>query len=232
MGPPPSLPSLHLLVVEDEKSIRDGLTDVLVFRGYRVDAVADGDQALACLALETYALVLLDVMLPEVDGYTVCETLRQRGSDVPVLMLTAKGSEEDVLRGFQAGADDYVTKPFSLRELLARVEALLRRTAHRTLEEFRAGPLVVDVEKGHARGEGLDIELSPREVGMLRMLTEDPGRIISRRALLRHVWGMNNVEQVETRTVDVHIAKLRRKLGPVGLSYLETVRGQGYRWHG
>lgn len=231
MGSVHELPSLPILIVEDERSIRDGLADVLTFRGHRVETAADGKRALECLATAAYAMVVLDVMLPEVDGYAVCETLRREHNEVPVLMLTAKGSEEDVLRGFEAGVDDYVTKPFSVRELLARVDALLRRTGHRPVEEFRAGPLVVDVGCARAHGDCVDVELSQKEIGILRLLSEQPGRIVSRRALLRHVWGMNNVEQVETRTVDVHIGKLRKKLGMVGLEYLETVRGQGYRWH-
>lgn len=231
MTSPNGMPGSKLLIVEDEKSIRDGLADVLRFRGHAVEVAADGKRALALLSEQRYAIVILDLMLPEVDGYTVCATLRNAGNDTPILMLTAKGSEDDILRGFEAGADDYVTKPFSLRELLARVEALLRRTGPKPAREFRAGPLTVDVEKGCAVSDGSEFELTQREVGMLRLLTEDPGRIVSRRSLLRNVWGMNNVEQVETRTVDVHIAKLRKKLGKIGQDYLETVRGQGYRWH-
>lgn len=221
----------RVLVVEDEKSIRDGLADVLRFRGYAVELAADGRCALDLVGAQRFALIVLDIMLPELDGYSVCEQLRCSGNDVPVLMLTAKGSEEDILRGFEAGADDYVTKPFSLRELLARIEAMLRRSGHKVVSEFRAGPLSIDVDKSRALGAGVEVELSAKEIGILRLLVEDPGRIVSRRAMLRHVWGMNNVEQVETRTVDVHMAKLRKKLGQVGNDYLETVRGQGYRWH-
>jgi DNA-binding response OmpR family regulator len=223
--------ALRLLIVEDEKSIRNGLADVLRFRGYTVETAADGRSALELVAAQRFALVLLDIMLPELDGYSVCEALRSAGNDVPVLMLTAKGSEADILRGFEAGADDYVTKPFSLRELLARVEAMLRRAGHKGISPFSAGPLRVDPEKGSAEGNGIAIELTPKETGILRLLVEDPGRIVSRRAILRRVWGMNNVEQIETRTVDVHMVKLRKKLDKVGADYLETVRGQGYRWH-
>jgi DNA-binding response OmpR family regulator len=222
----------QILVVEDEKSIRDGLADVLRFRHYAVEVAADGRRALELVGAQRFTLIVLDIMLPELDGYSVCEQLRRSGNDVPVLMLTAKGSEEDILRGFESGADDYVTKPFSLRQLLARIEAILRRTGHKSVSEFRAGPLNVDVEKGRALGVDMEVELSVKEIGILRLLVEDPGRIVSRRALLRDVWGMNHVELVETRTVDVHMAKLRKKLGQVGIDYLETVRGQGYRWHG
>lgn len=222
--------SARVLVVEDEASIRQGLADVLTFRGYRVEAVDSGPEALRRASGSAFDLVLLDVMLPELDGYSVCRRLREAGDQSPVLMLTAKGSEEDVLRGFEVGADDYVTKPFSVRELLARVQVLLRR--HRRAEEevFAAPPFEIHPDRGWACLGQERIELSPREVGILRLLAEDPGRIISRRTLLRQVWNMSAADAVETRTVDVHIAKLRRKLGSQGAQHLETARGQGYRW--
>jgi len=206
--------ALRILVVEDEPSIQRGLCDVLTFRGYRVAAVESGRRALEQLAAESFALVLLDVMLPELDGFSVCRELRARGCQVPVLMLTAKADEDDVLRGFEVGADDYVSKPFSVRELMARVQALLKRSGKLSNERFRFGPFEVDPERG--RGQSGEVEV-------------EPGRIVGRRALLREVWGMTNVESVETRTVDVHIAKLRRKLGRHGEALVQTVRGQGYR---
>jgi DNA-binding response OmpR family regulator len=171
-------------------------------------------------------------MLPQLDGFEVCTRLRAAGKEQPVLMLTAKGSEDDVLRGFAVGADDYVTKPFSVRELLARVQVLLRRTSRVPADTFRAGPFVVDPARSSARAEagGQEaVELTAREVRILRLLAEEPGRIVSRRTLLREGWDMNNAEHVETRTVDVHIAKLRKKLAPHGDALVETVRGQGYR---
>ena len=206
--------------------------DVLTFRGYRVTAVHSGRAALDEMLASSFDLLVLDIMLPEVDGYSVCRQLRDNGRQCPVLMLTAKGSEEDILAGFDAGADDYVTKPFSVRELLARVQALLKRQRSSQDDHFRAGPFDVRPERGMARCDDEEIELSPREVAILRILTEDPGRIVSRRTLLREVWEMNNADQVETRTVDVHVAKLRKKLGASGANLLETVRGQGYRWGG
>ena len=228
-----SEPKLRVLVVEDEASIRVGLCDVLRFRGFEVEAVEDGLAALSALDQAPWDLVLLDVMLPELDGFSVCERLRKSQPHLPVLMLTAKGSEDDVLRGFDVGADDYVTKPFSVRELLARVQALLKRTRRLTDESFRAGPLCVDPGRRVASVEDEHYELSLREVRILRLLSEDPGRIVSRRVLLRDAWDMNNVDQVETRTVDVHIAKLRKKLGKHGERLVQTVRGQGYRlWTG
>ena len=221
--------AVRVLVVEDEPSISRGLCDVLTFRGYRVEVAADGRRALVALGAERYDLVLLDVMLPELDGFSVCSELRARGEQIPVLMLTAKGAEEDILRGFEAGVDDYVSKPFSVRELLARVQALLKRSGKLEQKAFRFGPFEVNPEHGHARSGQLEIELSSKEIQILELLAEEPGRIIGRRTLLREVWGMSNVDHVETRTVDVHIAKLRKKLGREGETLVETVRGQGYR---
>ncbi|MFO7178008.1 MAG: response regulator transcription factor [Pseudomonadota bacterium] len=220
----------HVFVVEDEPSIRQGLCDVLTFRGYRVSASSNGREALETALREGFDLVVLDVMLPELDGFALCSALRKAGRDVPILMLTAKGAEEDVLRGFESGADDYVTKPFSVRELVARVHAMLKRARKLDSASFRIGPFEVHPDRGSARSDAGEIELSAREIQILRLLAEEPGRIVSRRTLLREVWNMNNVEHVETRTVDMHIAKLRKKLGADGARYLSTVRGQGYRW--
>ena len=220
---------LRVLVVEDELSIRQGLCDVLTFRGYSVEAVADGRAALEQVARQSFDVILLDVMLPEIDGFAVCASIRAGGREVPIVMLTAKGSEEDILRGFELGADDYVTKPFSVRQLLARVQALLKRTGRLATESFRVGPFEVSPEHAKASSSQASIELSSKEIQILRILSEEPGRIVSRRTLLREVWGMNNVENVETRTVDMHIAKLRKKLGDEAATLVETVRGQGYR---
>jgi DNA-binding response OmpR family regulator len=221
--------ALRVLVVEDEPSIQRGLCDVLTFRGYRSEAVDNGRRALDRLAGERFDLVLLDVMLPELDGFSVCRELRARGQQLPVLMLTAKGAEDDVLRGFEVGVDDYVCKPFSVRELLARVEALLKRAGKLSTGRFAFGLFEIDPERGRACSGGVEVELSSREVQILGLLAREPGRIVGRRTLLREAWGMSNVENVETRTVDVHIAKLRKKLGRDGEALLETVRGQGYR---
>ena len=217
------------LVVEDEASIRNGLCDVLVYRGFEVESVADGASALVVMVDGHFDLMLLDVMLPELDGFRVCEQVRARGDRTPVLMLTAKGSEEDIVRGFDAGADDYVTKPFSVRELAARVQALLRRAGRVPAGRFHAGPFEVDPSRHTARADGVEIALTAREVRILQLLAEDPGRIVSRRTLLREVWEMNNADNVETRTVDMHIAKLRKKLGARADGLVETVRGGGYR---
>jgi DNA-binding response OmpR family regulator len=223
----------RVLVVEDEQSIARGLCDVLSFRGYAVESAADGLSALNACSAQRFELLLLDVMLPELDGLRVCQQLRELGAQMPIVMLTAKGSEDDIVRGFEAGADDYVTKPFSVRELLARVHALLKRTKKATSECFRAGAFEIDPTRSHARCDGSEVALTKREVMILQLLAEDPGRIVSRRVLLREAWEMNNSAKVETRTVDMHIAKLRKKLGKRADGLVETVRGQGYRlWTG
>lgn len=218
----------RVLLVEDEASIRRGLSDVLRYRGCHVGVAVDGAQGLKLALEDTWDLVVLDIMLPELDGFSVCERLRSAGREMPVLMLTAKGEEDDIVRGFEAGANDYVTKPFSVRELTARLDALLRRSARIVRTRFSAGPIEVDSDRLEARCNGELFELSPREARILWVLGQDAGRIVSRRALLRDAWDMNNADQVETRTVDVHIAKLRKKLGACG-DLITTVRGQGYR---
>lgn len=231
-------PKIKVLVVEDEEPIRTGLCDVLRFHGYAPDPVARGDEGLSRARSGDHALLLLDVMLPGIDGFAVCEQLRGAGSQLPVLMLTARGAEEDVLRGFRCGADDYVVKPFSVAELTARVEALLRRSGalaapRREPVCFRFGDWRVDEASLCARcGDGPEsaaVDLTPRDVEILGLLARERGRIVSRRVLLSEVWGYPDPDRIETRSVDMHIAKLRRKLGNAGTALIETVRGAGYR---
>jgi two-component system response regulator RegX3 len=223
-----SEPERRVLIVEDEASIRRGVADMLRFKGCRVETAVDGAEGLRLGLAGGWDLIVLDVMLPELDGFTLCERLRSAGCRAPILMLTAKDDEDDIVRGFEAGAHDYVTKPFGVRELGARLDALLRRSARALPTSFRAGPFEVHVEDNEARCGGLRVALSAREVRILRVLSEEAGRIVSRRALLRDAWDMNNADQLETRTVDMHIAKLRKKLGERG-EMIATVRGQGYR---
>ena len=223
---------LRVLVVEDEESIRDGLCDVLAFHGYAPEAVETGEEGLRQALERPYHLVLLDVMLPGLSGLEVCRRLRAERGDLQILMLTAKGSEDDVVNGLRAGADDYVTKPFSVRELVARVAVLARRAdaGRRPEARLRFGPWTVDTEGLRAVAGDREVHLSAREVRLLDLFVRETGRVISRRRLLEEVWDMRNVEDLETRTVDVHIAKLRRKIDPeTGDSLIETVRGVGYR---
>jgi two-component system response regulator RegX3 len=219
---------LRVLIVEDEANIRRGLSDVLRFRGCEVAAAENGAEGLRLGLAEAWDLIVLDIMLPELDGFSLCQRLRAAGRDMPILMLTAKGDEDDIVRGFESGANDYVIKPFGVRELTARLDALLRRSPKALQGTLKLGNLELDLERGEARAGSERIELSARELRMLRVLAQDAGRIVSRRTLLREAWDMNNAEQVETRTVDVHVAKLRKKLGAHG-ALIETVRGQGYR---
>ena len=223
--------SARVLVVEDEKSIREGLRDVLTFHGYDVEVVASGEAGLESILRGHFELVLLDVMLPGLNGFDVCRQVREAGASVAVLMLTAKGSEDDIVEGLSCGADDYVTKPFSIRELTARVEALLRRTSARREKSFRFGEWTVEPATLQATLDGESCELAPRELDLVALFVSEKGRVVSRRVLLKEVWEMSKVDEVETRTVDMHIAKLRKKLDPDGRLIL-TVRGAGYRYQG
>ncbi len=231
--------NLPLLVVEDEPSIRTGLCDVLAFHGYAPHGVESGEDGLSEALSREYALVLLDVMLPGMSGFDVCRELRAQRPRQAILMLTARDSEDDVVEGFRCGSDDYVTKPFSIAELLARIEALLRRAGCgpvEVAEPFDFGDWRIDPEELRAvrvqEGVQEQIELSQREVDMLALLVREQGRIVSRRALLQQVWGMAAADRVETRTVDMHVAKLRKKIGRGIDSPIETVRGEGYRFAG
>jgi two-component system response regulator RegX3 len=224
---------LRILVVEDELAIQRGLLDVLAFHGFAPEGEAAGDAGLRRALAEEFALVILDVMLPGRNGFDVCSELREARPELPILMLTARGSEEDVLRGFACGSDDYVTKPFSVAQLVARVQAILRRSRPPEPEApatFPFGPWQVDRERLRAEREGLAVELTRREVDLLALLGRDAGRIVSRRTLLREVWGFAGADRMETRTVDMHVAKLRKKLGDD--APIETVRGEGYRYPG
>ncbi len=223
----------RILVVEDEPAIQRGLCDVLAYRGYAPTGVANGEDGLREGSSGGFDLVVLDVMLPGRSGFDVCRALRGHDAKLPILMLTARGSEEDVLEGFRCGSDDYVTKPFSVAELLARVEALLRRGARAesavAAEPFAFGAWQVEPERLVATCNGVAVPLSRRELSILALLLRERGRIVSRRRLLADVWGMGSPERIETRTVDMHIAKLRKKLGRDGRDAIETVRGEGYR---
>jgi DNA-binding response OmpR family regulator len=222
----------RILVVEDEPAIRTGLCDVLAYHGHEPVGIETGDEGLARALGEDFALVVLDVMLPGLSGLDVCTELRERRPRQAILMLTARGAEADVLEGFRRGADDYVTKPFSVAELMARVTALLRRTSAdepHALAPFRCADLWIEPARLVAARDGEEIALSAREVALLALFASEPGRIVSRRRLLRDVWGMHAADAVETRTVDVHIAKLRKKIGASASAPIETIRGLGYR---
>lgn len=224
-----------VLVVEDEEGIRAGLCDLLAYKGLEPLGVESGEEGLEQALTGRFALILLDIMLPGIDGFEVCRRVRERLPGQAVLMLTAKGAEDDILRGFACGADDYVTKPFSVHELVARIEALLRRARPRrkdAAEPFGFGRWQIDPARLEARDGDSRRDLTRREVEILALLRREPGRIVSRRLLLREVWGMENAESINTRTVDMHIAKLRKKIENAKRALIETVRGEGYRFAG
>ena len=227
----PAQPGRSILVVEDEEQMRTMLEDNLQFDGYRVTAVNSGEDALGELDRHAYSLVLLDVRLPGVSGFEVCRRLRSRGARVPVIMLTARTQESDRIAGLDVGADDYVTKPFSVRELLARVRAQVRRDDWHSLtgDEFVFGDVSVRLRQRLVLRGGRRVPLSAREFELLRYLIAHRNEVVSREQLLRDVWGYH--EASITRTVDNYVAKLRNQLevAPHEPSYIVTVHGCGYQ---
>lgn len=221
-----------LLIVEDEPSILKGLCDVFVYNGYVVDSAADGKIGLAKARTGGYHLLLLDIMLPEIDGLTICNEIRSKDRAQPIIMLTAKGDEDDVIKGLKLGADDYVTKPFSVKELVARVEAVLRRSPKLALEQslISWGGVTIDPKNLTLAKNGTTVELTRRETDILAYLIRFSMRPVTRQELLKEVWGYNN-PHMDTRTVDIHMTKLRRKLedDPENPSFILTVRGEGYK---
>ena len=223
----------RLLIVEDEPAIRTGLTDVFVYHGYEVSTASDGNAGLAMAQSGGFDLVLLDVMLPGRDGYSVLDAIRSRDCELPVVMLTAKSTDEDVIQGLSLGADDYVAKPFSVAQLVLRVQAVLRRTrsADVAAQVLRlAGGLAIDTRNLCLAGGG-DPRFTRREMELLQYLAQHGDRPVPREELLHKVWGYSRHMEIETRTVDIHIAKLRRKIepDPKTPARLLTVRGGGYR---
>jgi len=221
-----------VLVVEDDAAIRRGLVDCLSVSGYRVVETGDGREALRLILSNDLDLVLLDVVLPGMDGFEVLPELRRCRPALPVIMVTARGTEDDRVRGLRTGADDYVVKPFSSSELLARVEAVLRRSAERpdAVGELVANGHRVHLQRRQVRGPGEDSQLlSERETEILAYLAACRGRAVTREELLQRVWGLDP-RGIETRTVDMHIARLREKLGdtPSAAFFVVTVRSKGY----
>lgn len=225
---------IRLLVVEDEMPIRVGLADVFVYHGYDVDMAEDGRDGLAKALSGKYDLILLDVMLPGLDGFEVCRGVRERDPGQPIIMLTAKTAEEDIVRGLSLGADDYVAKPFSVAQLVLRVQAVLRR-ARIGLDEVTqillGDGVEVDVRNLSGSRGGEPLSFTRREVEMLQYLWANSERPVPREELLAKVWGYGSTLGIETRTVDIHVAKVRRKIepDPARPRFLVTVRGAGYR---
>lgn len=222
----------RILVVEDDPAILRGLADNLAFESYDVLTASDGEFACSLIREKKPDLIILDLMLPRLSGYEVCRKVRAEGITTPIVMLTARGEEADRVLGLDLGADDYVTKPFSVRELLARVRALLRRTqpARAAVDELRMGDVVVDFRKYEVHKAGVAIEMTRKEFGVLRYLASRAGEVVSRDELLNEVWGYEATPT--TRTVDNHVALIRAKLedNPAQPRHLVTVHGVGYKW--
>jgi DNA-binding response OmpR family regulator len=224
---------MRLLVVEDEEDLAEGLRVGLSRSGYAVDVATDTAQAYDCLTVNEYDLMLLDVNLPDGDGFTLCRSLRAGeiptpgDDDVRILMLTARGDLTDRVRGLDDGADDYLVKPFHLAELQARIRALLRRDTSGTTSRLTVGDLVLDTARHEAALRGVPLALTRKEFGVLEYLMTRPGRVVSSEELLEHVWDAN--ADPFTQTVRVTVGTLRRKLGE---GSIETVVGSGYRLRG
>lgn len=224
----------RILIVEDEVAIRTGLVDVFTYHGYETAHAVEGAEGLRMALSGRFDLVLLDVMLPGMDGFQVCQHIREQRADQPVIMLTAKTDEDDIVHGLALGADDYVAKPFSVTQLVLRVQAVLRRSRpapppHRRIRLNE--DLVLDVLNLSGSRDGSPLSFTRREMEVLSYLFANSERPVSREELLSSVWGYARDLDIETRTVDIHIAKLRRKIeaDPKSPRHLLTVRGAGYR---
>ena len=221
----------RILVVEDDSALLNGLMDVLVFNGYDVKGVEDGGLGLTAAVEEQFDLILLDVMLPTLDGFSICKEIRKRKPAQGIIIITAKGAEDDIVTGFKSGADDYIPKPFSLREVMVRVEAVLRRTG-KSLgdEEIHFGGIFFDGRNLKAEHADKSVEMTRREMDIIVHLYRHQDRIVSKKELLIEVWHYADAD-IETRTVDIHILKLRKKIAALvgDTPLIETIRGEGYR---
>ena len=224
-------PKARILVVEDDPALLRGLVDVLVFNGYDVKGIEDGGQGLKAGLNEAYDLLLLDVMLPTLDGFSICKEVRKKKPGQGIIMITAKGAEDDIVTGFNAGADDYISKPFSLREVMVRIEAVLRRTGK------NAGDIEIDFHDIFFDGKNLiaeyqnqTTELTRKEMDIIAYLHKHRDRIVSKKELLTEVWHYADAD-IETRTVDIHMLKLRKKISQLigDTPLITTIRGEGYR---
>ena len=221
----------RILIVDDEPAMVRGLEDNLRFEGYQTLAATDGQRGLDLALTEAPDLILLDIMMPGMSGWEVCRALREKGLDMPVIMLTARGEEADRVLGLELGADDYVTKPFGLRELLARIRAVLRRPGpRRKFEEFAFGDVRLRLRGRQAFRAGREVRLTRKEFDLLRYLVEHQGEVITRDRLLDEVWGYDQFPT--TRTVDTHVLRLRQKLerDPDRPTWILTVHRQGYKF--
>jgi len=224
-------PKARIMVVEDDPALLRGLVDVLVYNGYEVKGLADGGQALDAGLNESFDLIVLDVMLPTLDGFSICKRIRQKKPDQGIIIITAKGSEDDIVTGFNAGADDYISKPFSLREVMVRVEAVLRRTGKTPGDvEIRYREMFFDGKNLVVEYQNRTAELTRKEMDIIAYLHRHRDRIVSKKELLIEVWQYADAN-IETRTVDIHMLKLRKKIAQLigNTPFVTTIRGEGYR---
>ncbi len=224
-------PKAHILIVEDDPALLRGLLDVLVYNGYEVKGAEDGGLALEMGLKDVFDLILLDVMLPTLDGFSICKEIRKQKPSQGIIMITAKGSEDDIVTGFNAGADDYISKPFSLREVMVRVEAVLRRTGKNLGDvEIRFHDIIFDGKNLIAGYQNQSSELTRKEMDIIAYLHRHRDRIVSKKELLTEVWHYADAD-IETRTVDIHMLKLRKKIASLigNTPFINTIRGEGYR---
>ncbi len=224
-----------ILIVEDEPKIRSGLMDFLEFHDFAPTEAVDGLEAERIVSENSFDLILLDLMLPKISGEELCRKWRQNGMTTPIIMLTAKGQEKEKVAGLNIGADDYITKPFSLEELLARINAMLRRTdpAKSVGQKFSFGPLDVDMLSLKIKRDSEENAISKRQGKIIQFFAANQGKVVSREELYKKVWG-ESMSEIETRTVDMHIAKLRSIIeqNPAQPEIIKTVRGAGYVYEG
>lgn len=226
--------SASILIVEDEDAIRVGLVDVLIYHGYQVDYAKEGVSGLEKALTGKYDLILLDVMLPNMDGFKICTKIREQDKAQPIIMLTAKSSDEDVVNGFTLGADDYVSKPFSVTQLILRIKAVLRRSIPENIEQTFIQldeNRKIDLQNLSIQIGKDNLPFTKREIEVLEYLLRNNQRPVAREELLSNVWGYSEELAIETRTVDIHIARIRRKIekDPKNPQFLITIRGAGYR---
>lgn len=219
---------MRILVVDDEVELAGSIHRILVQNNYTVDTALDGLQALDKIFVESYDLVLLDIMLPRRDGFAILRELRQAGKSTPVLMLSARDGVNDRVKGLDLGADDYLAKPFSMEELLARIRALLRRVSGQGSPILRAGPVSLDTVGCQVTRENKPVHLTPKEFSILEFLLYNKGRVVSRATIAEHVWGGDFDPLTMSNSIDVHIKNLRQKLGDQKGAVIRTVRGMGY----
>jgi DNA-binding response OmpR family regulator len=219
-----------ILIIEDDSTMLRGLKDNFEFKGYRVITAADGEEGLNAALDSKPDLIILDIMLPRINGYEICRLIREQKLEMPIIMLTAKGQESDIILGLNLGADDYVTKPFSIKELLARAAAFLRRTRQTEQDTYRFGDFVLDIPAGKLVKDGREIKLSPKEFRILELFVKRPGRALTRDEILNVVWGYNCF--ITPRSVDRFVTTLRSKIDPDphNPTFIHTIREIGYRF--